>query len=196
MAKIGYFNNATDDTGAPRAATITVYNAGTAVLATIYADAGGTIVKDNPFITDVLGRFQFFAASGAYDLEVSGTGITTYKVESIPLGNPPPVIQNKTDNYAAIPGDLNGIITINSASDKTIMLPTVDSLNIGEFLTIIKLGAGAVTILRADSDTINGAAQAKNAMGDDLFSTITLRLLSATAWVIDYMSNPLGWILS
>jgi len=97
MSKIGYFNNATDDTGKPRAATITVYNAGTAVLASIWSDAGGTIVKDNPFITDVLGRFFFFASPGFYDLEVSGTGIAIYKMEWVPiLGVPPCPTQLKT----------------------------------------------------------------------------------------------------
>lgn len=85
--KIGYFDNVLSDAGKPILATITVYLAGTTTKATIYADVGGTIVKDNPFITDALGRFQFFAASGAYDIEVIGAGITTYKIEYVQLSN-------------------------------------------------------------------------------------------------------------
>jgi hypothetical protein len=83
MAKMGYFNAVLSNAGAPITATVTVYEAGTATKATIYSDPGGTILKDNPFQTDVLGRFQFFASVGQYDVEISGSGITTYKIQYI-----------------------------------------------------------------------------------------------------------------
>jgi len=65
-------------------ATITVYEAGTTNLATIYSDDGIT-QKNNPFTADSLGRGDFFATDGKYDIEVSGTGITTYKLENVLL---------------------------------------------------------------------------------------------------------------
>jgi len=65
-------------------ATITVYEAGTTNLATIYSDDGNT-QKSNPFTADSLGRGDFFAADGKYDIEISGTGITTYKLENVLL---------------------------------------------------------------------------------------------------------------
>ena len=87
MAKLGRFDNVLSDAGVPIVATVTVYDAGTSDLADLWTDAGGTIVKDNPFQTDALGRFQFFATSGKYDIEVLGTGITTYKIESVNLSD-------------------------------------------------------------------------------------------------------------
>jgi len=57
---------------------------GTSNLATMYANVSGSS-KSNPFNTDSIGRFSFFANSGIYDIEVSGVGITTYKLEGVPL---------------------------------------------------------------------------------------------------------------
>ena len=88
MKLIGYYNDVVPDEGAPLVATIAVYLQGTSTLATIYTTPAGTVVKGNPFATDALGRFQFFAAVGQYDIEVSGTGITNYKIENVYLDLP------------------------------------------------------------------------------------------------------------
>jgi len=84
--KVGYFDCVLSNSGAPIAATITVYLRDTTTIATIYSDKDGSIQKDNPFQTDSYGRFQFFAACGYYDIQVSGTGITTYKIEDAFIG--------------------------------------------------------------------------------------------------------------
>lgn len=55
-------------------ATITVYNTGTLVLATIFSDDGVT-PKANPFTADVSGYFYFYVAPGEYDIRQSGGGI-------------------------------------------------------------------------------------------------------------------------
>jgi len=57
-------------------ATITVYVAGTLVLATIYSDEILT-PKANPFLADSTGYWSFWADEGSYDLQFSGTGIVT-----------------------------------------------------------------------------------------------------------------------
>lgn len=57
-------------------ATVTVYNTGTLVLATIYSDAGIT-PKSNPFVADSTGYWSFFANEGGYDVKFSGAGIVT-----------------------------------------------------------------------------------------------------------------------
>lgn len=57
-------------------ATVTIFNAGTAVLATIFSDSIGT-PKANPFVADSDGEWDFWAASGSYDVQFSGQGITT-----------------------------------------------------------------------------------------------------------------------
>ena len=88
MKLIGKFGAVLTDKGIPLLATITVYILGTSTKATIYTTPGATSEKDNPFQTDVLGRFQFFAACGQYDIEVSGAGITNYKIENVFLDLP------------------------------------------------------------------------------------------------------------
>jgi hypothetical protein len=63
-------------TGAPAsAAAITVKNAGTATLSTIYSDDGVT-PKANPFTAAVTtGYFTFYAADGLYDITVTPAGV-------------------------------------------------------------------------------------------------------------------------
>jgi len=83
--KVAYHNTIIDiATGAGKKATITVYDAGTVNLSTIYADEDGG-VKSNSFDTDDYGRFSFYADQGRYDIQVSGVGITTYKIEDVPV---------------------------------------------------------------------------------------------------------------
>jgi hypothetical protein len=84
--KTGYFDAVLSDGGKPIAATVTVYLPGTSTKATIYTDKNGTVQKDNPFQTDSYGRFNFYATAGSYyDIEISGTGITTYKLQNVSI---------------------------------------------------------------------------------------------------------------
>ena len=103
--KIGYFNAVLSSQGVPILATITVYLVGTSTKPTIYADFRGAAVKDNPFQTDSYGRFQFFADVGFYDIEVSGTGITTYKLEDSFIGSPVMVADIVSDNAGMVADD-------------------------------------------------------------------------------------------
>ena len=83
--KIAYHNLVVDvTTGIGTSATITVYDAGTTDLATIYSDADGTS-ESNPLSTDAYGRFVFYVDPGEYDIKVSGTGITTYTLEDVSI---------------------------------------------------------------------------------------------------------------
>src|SRR4030043_1259026 len=84
--KTGYHDAVISDQGIPIAATITIYLAGTTDLAAIWTDIDGSVIKANPFDTDSYGRFQFFATCGYYDVQVSGAGITTYKIEDVFIG--------------------------------------------------------------------------------------------------------------
>src|SRR4030042_6532762 len=81
--KTGYFDAVLGGSGQPILATVTVYLAGTSTKPTIWADPEGAVEKDNPFQTDAYGRFKFFADSRLYDIQISGTGITTYKLENV-----------------------------------------------------------------------------------------------------------------
>lgn len=71
-------------TGEGKLAVITVFIAGTENLATIYSSPEGAALS-NPFNTDANGRFDFYADEGEYDVQVSGVGITTYKIEDVSI---------------------------------------------------------------------------------------------------------------
>jgi sulfur carrier protein ThiS len=67
-------------------ATVTVYDAGTTDLSTIYLDSGGVTTKANPFTADVYGYWFFYANAGTkFDVRFSGGGLpspyTLYDVE-------------------------------------------------------------------------------------------------------------------
>ena len=83
MKYIGYFSSVLSDKGVPILATVTVYLLNSSTKATIYTTPAATSEKDNPYQTDSLGRFQFFAECGQYDIEVSGAGITNFKIENV-----------------------------------------------------------------------------------------------------------------
>jgi hypothetical protein len=89
-------------------ATITVKVAGTNNNATIYSDDGIT-AKSNPFAADSLGHFDFYAASGKYDITVTGTQITTYTL-------PNQVVFDPFEQTAADTGIVVKSITANSFS--------------------------------------------------------------------------------
>jgi hypothetical protein len=85
MTKLGYHSAIIDAvSGGGKQATITVYESGTTDLATIYSNTSGGSLG-NPFDTDSMGRFSLFVDSGVYDIQVSGLGIVTYKLEGISL---------------------------------------------------------------------------------------------------------------
>ena len=67
--------------------TITVFHVGTVVAAPIFSDEGAT-AKANPFTGDSLGRFDFYAPDGDYDVQVAGAGVTTYVIADVTLGDP------------------------------------------------------------------------------------------------------------
>lgn len=55
--------------------TVSIFEAGTKSLATIYSDDHAT--KPNPFTADEKGYWWFYADAGRYDVEFSGAGIAT-----------------------------------------------------------------------------------------------------------------------
>lgn len=79
-SKLGYFNSVANDQGKPIVGNITVYLTGTTTKASIYVDSGGVTARSNPFVSDSLGRFKFYAVTGSYDVVISGAGITTYTI--------------------------------------------------------------------------------------------------------------------
>jgi hypothetical protein len=74
-------------------ARLSVYDAGTSSLSTIYSDQSGTS-KANPFLADGNGLFQFFADPGLYDVKVTHRRRPSYThtdlaVDAIPYNSRP-----------------------------------------------------------------------------------------------------------
>lgn len=67
-------------------ATIAIYNAGTSTLSTIYSNSAGTVPLANPVTADYQGYFFFYALPSAYDLIITGTGITQRTLSDVWLG--------------------------------------------------------------------------------------------------------------
>lgn len=66
-----------DETRLLKNQPVAVYNKGTNVLATLYADRTKVGGAANPFLTDVRGNGSFFAEPGEYDIEYAGFRYTT-----------------------------------------------------------------------------------------------------------------------
>lgn len=67
-------------------AIVTVYLAGTSTLATLYANSAGSASLANPVTANYTGYFYFYAASGTYDLVITGTGISQIIYTDVTLG--------------------------------------------------------------------------------------------------------------
>jgi hypothetical protein len=79
------FGNLQDTSGnAVGSATLTVYDAGTTNLSSIYSDNGVT-PESNPFTIETDGEWSFYAADGEYDLQFVKTGYTTQTFDDLSL---------------------------------------------------------------------------------------------------------------
>src|SRR5579864_8691485 len=58
-------------------------------LASVYSDAGLTQALANPLSADGLGNYNFYAAPGRYEIEISGPSITTKQLPNVVLPNDP-----------------------------------------------------------------------------------------------------------
>ncbi len=66
--------------------TVTVFDAGTTDLASIYTDSGLVTPKANPFTNDSDGIYQFFAASALYDIQLEKTGFDDRTFTDVTIG--------------------------------------------------------------------------------------------------------------
>jgi len=115
--------------------TITIYEAGTITLATIYSNNIGT-VKSNPFNADSKAYYEFYADNGFYDIKFSGTGISSpFTRASISLSDPqdeynPKSFGAKCDNSTNDTTVFTAIKTIIGSNNSTIGMPkTICRLN-------------------------------------------------------------------
>ncbi len=83
--------------------------------------------------------------------------------------------------------DFGATITVNSGTTQTVALPAVTASDLGAQFTIVKQGAGTVTVQAAGgtsiADSTSGGTIYNNS-ATETYATITLRLTSSTNWSI------------
>jgi hypothetical protein len=89
-------------------------------LALIYSDAALTQALANPLSADGLGNYNFYAAPGRYEIEVSGPGIITKQIPNVILPSDPstPTFTSvtTTSGISAFSLSLTGNLTVNGST--------------------------------------------------------------------------------
>lgn len=88
-------------------------------------------------------------------------------------------IDNKTANYTLVLGDEGKLITVTSASARTVSLPTAHP--IGATVDIAQMGAGSVTLAPGSGATVNATP---SAVTRAQYSVVTAIKVTATAWLV------------
>ncbi len=102
-------------------------------------------------------------------------------------------VMTKTDNYNVVIADFGKSLRMNSAGDKTFILPSVGANEDGCRVICIKQGAGRMTIDAADVDYIQDSAAGATIYSETSLATITLEYVHAViTWVI--ISAAGAWI--
>lgn len=144
-------------------ATVSVFNQGTVVLASIFGDNGIT-PKSNPFVSDsTTGLAFFYAANGRYDIQLSGTGFSTFTLADIELTDisDPTVIASLTvTGNAAIGGNetvggtlgVTGAVTAGSYTNNLSAFAPTTSAQLASIITD-ETGSGALVFGTAPTIT-------------------------------------------
>jgi hypothetical protein len=157
----------------------------------------GTVVLGRAQDTTVIGATGY--NGGTAKLQVTGGGYFSGSV-GISTGAPQAALDVNGDarvarilTQAADTGitltsaDFGKTITVTNASAQIVYLPTVTAADIGATVTIVKLGAGNVTIQAAASNYISDSTSGGtiyNNNSSETYATITLRLVTATKWIL------------
>lgn len=99
-------------------------------------------------------------------------------------------VEAKNTGYTIQTTDSTKTFTCNSSSAQSFNLPSVSSSDVGFECTVVKLGAGQVTIDAADSDLIEDSGAGDTIYcNDETIATITLKLVTETQWIIKFASG-------
>jgi len=159
--------------GIPVTGTLPVANGGTGQSA--YTDGqlliGGTTLSDIQKATLTPGA-GILITNGNNSIIITATGDDT--------------VETKTDNYPITTDDFGKTLVMNAA-DKTFSLPSVSAANVGALVKVAFINTGKLTIDAADADTIDDSGAGEGIyceQNGEKYSSIALRLISATEWII------------
>jgi len=166
--------------------TVKVYKAGTGTLATIYSDNGITAIDQTaaPVVTDINGNFAFYAADGRYDINISGSGLTTIVVSDIELEDDftREVNEQTGTTYTFDITDQAKLVVFNNAAATTVTIPPEAAVAFkpNSQIDCIQDGAGKVTFAEGSGVTILSHASNKSIAAQ--YAGVTLIKKSANVW--------------
>ena len=149
-------------------------------------DSYGLVMK-GPFVCQPVSTLPgWTSADEGRFIYTQNTHLTYYASNTgwVQFGSGGVVVEEDT-GYAIQTNDSGKTFVCNSATTQIFTLPSVDSSNIGIEFTISKIGVGQVTITAADSDVIEDSGAGSSIYcSDSGYATITLKLVTATQWII------------
>jgi hypothetical protein len=127
-----------------------------------------------------------------WELFAGISGLEDYVAEEKKLD----VTLNDSDTTITLTtSDMNGVLLVENAAAVNVNLPSIDSDDIGSWIKIHKMGAGDLTINRADSDAIEDGTAVANTTAAQTWANIELFVATASKW--KFNGPPLGnWATS
>lgn len=185
-------------------ATVTVKNAGTSTVSTLYSDNGVT-VKSNPFLTNALdGSYSFYASNGVYDITFSYPGVTfdTALTRRISLfdvndfsgggggGTASCYRLVSSSTYTVVAADNNCVVEFSNASTVNVTLPEAGTAGFTATFrfTALNRGAGDVILtpttstIQGDTDLTLTTGQSTDIQSDGTNYVYTPGIVPATGW--------------
>jgi len=104
-------------------------------------------------------------------------------------------VEDKTDNYTLDEEDFGKLLTMTNAGPKIFTLPAVDAEDIGLYVSLVKRGAGKVTIQAVGADRIQDSGAGGtiyNDLAEETFAIVKLKVIAAATWMIEYFTGS-GW---
>jgi hypothetical protein len=106
-------------------------------------------------------------------------------------------VETKTDDYVVVAADFGKMILMNAAGAKVFTLPAVVTADVDRSITLVKRGAGKVTIQAAagetiDDSTVGGTLYNDLSQAEDPLPLARLKVIAAGEWIIEYTKGS-GW---
>ena len=96
-------------------------------------------------------------------------------------------VEAKDSGGNILVGDTSKVITVNSGSTQVLNLPSLVSGDIGKYFTIVKLGAGQVTVQANTGQQIADSGTGDtiyNSTAAETYATLTLLAVTTTLWIV------------